>query len=163
MTKRSLLALALFAAAALPLHAGFDDVAHAVGREHGLHRRWIPFLGLARVAVWMVDPAGVHDFQLVTYEGGGEADPQRLRDIMRTKVGPGFSPLVQTWSRRTGEWSFIYAKPSPNGKRIDLMVLAHDDEDTVLVRVEVDTDAVARELARSPREVVTEVRDTVPH
>jgi hypothetical protein len=162
MTKR-LLALVLFAAAALPLHADFDEVARAISHEHGLHRRWIPFLGLARVAVWMVDPAGVHDFQLVTFEGGDAADPRRLGDIMRSKIGPGFAPLVQVWSRRTREWSFIYAKPSANGKRVDLMVLTHDDEDTVLVRVEVDTEAVARELARSPREVVGEVRETVPH
>jgi hypothetical protein len=158
------LALLLLAvAAALPLHADFDDVAHAISRERGLHRRWIPFLGLARVAVWIADPAGVHDFQLVTFEGGNDADPHRLRDIMRAKIGPGFTPLVQVWSRKTREWSFIYAKPSPNGRRVDLMVLTHDDEDTVLVRVEVDTEAVARELARSPREVVSEVHDTVPH
>jgi hypothetical protein len=70
---------------------------------------------------------------------------------MEEKVGPGFKPLVRVWSRKSSEWSFIYAKPSKNG-RIELMVLAHDDEETVLVRVEVDANIVARELGE-PRNV----------
>ena len=51
------------------------------------------------------------------------------------------------------EWSFIYAKPSPDGKTVELMILAHDDEDTVLVRVSVDPSVVAREVNRHPRKV----------
>jgi hypothetical protein len=72
---------------------------------------------------------------------------------MRAKVGPGFTPLVQVRSRRSGEWSFIYAKPSPDTNRVELIVLTHDDDDTVLVRVEVDANAVAREVRRHPRHV----------
>ena len=154
MIKRLLLATFLVASAALPLQADFNAVARAIDSQDGVRRIWIPFLGVARAVVWVVQPEGVRDFQLVTFRNTGNVDPQELQQIMRAKAGEGFKPLVQVWSKRTGEWSFIYAKPSADGDRIELMVLAHeDDEQTVLVRVDVDAKVLARELGERPRHV----------
>ena len=158
MSKRLLLASLLFATVALPLHADFNDVARAVDAQDGVKRRWIPFLGVARAVVWVVRPEGVRDFQLVTFRSDDDVDPHQLQRIMQTKSGPGYKPLVQVWSRRTGEWSFIYARPSAEKNRIELMVLAHDDEDTVLVRVDVDAEVLARELGEKPRGVTRMAR-----
>jgi hypothetical protein len=159
MIKRLLLATLLVAAAAQPLHADFNAVARAIDSQNGVHRIWIPFLGVARAVVWVVQPEGVRDFQLVTFRNTGNVDPHELQEIMRAKAGEGFKPLVQVWSKRTGEWSFIYAKPSPDGDRIELMVLAHeDDEQTVLVRVDVDAKVLARELEERPRHVTRMAR-----
>jgi hypothetical protein len=158
MTKRLLLAAVLFASVALPLHADFNAVARAIDSQDGVSRRWIPFLGVARAVVWMVQPEGVRDFQLVTFQSQGRVDPQELQQIMRAKAGDGFKPLVQVWSRRSNEWSFIYARPSAKGNRIELMVLAHDDEETVLVRVDVDAEVLARELGEKPRGVTRMAR-----
>ncbi len=151
MTKRALAAL-LFAIVALPLHADFSDVARAIDRHTGVKRVWIPFLGIARTFVRVIQPEGVHDFQLATFEGAHDIDPRELQRIMEEKVGPGFKPLVRVWSRKSSEWSFIYARPATSGGRIELIVLAHDDEETVLVRVDVDANIVARELGE-PRNV----------
>src|SRR5436190_1055514 len=71
---KRLLCAALFLATALPTYAGFGEVARAIDRHHGMHRRWLPGLGIARFLVWVVRPKGVHDFQLVTYEGRGDVD-----------------------------------------------------------------------------------------
>jgi hypothetical protein len=159
MIKRLLPATLLIAAFALPLHADFNAIAHAIDSQQGVSRIWIPFLGVARAVVWVVQPEGVRDFQLVTFRNNGKVDPHELQEIMRAKAGPGFKPLVQVWSRRTGEWSFIYAKPSSDGDRIELMVLAHDDdEQTVLVRVDVDAKVLARELEERPRHVTRMAR-----
>jgi len=149
VTKRALAALLLLAVA-LPLHADFGEIARAIDRHTGVKRQWIPFLGLARTVVRVIRPEGVHDFQLATFEGAGKIDPRELRGIVESKMGAGFTPLVRAWSRRSGEWSFIYVRPI--GNRIELMVLAHDDEDTVLVRVDVDADVLAKEL-HEPRNV----------
>ncbi|HYO78926.1 MAG TPA: hypothetical protein VE010_20860 [Thermoanaerobaculia bacterium] len=154
MSKRFAAAAVLFVLIASPLHASFADVARAIDSQRGVKRVWIPFLGVARFAVRMVAPEGVHDFQLVTFEGAGKIDARELQKIMRAKIGPGFAPLVQVWSRKSNEWSFIYARPSHDGKRMELVVLAHDKEDTVLVRVEVDAAKIARELGDSPRGVI---------
>lgn len=154
MIKRLAVATLLVASVALPLRADFNAVARAIDSQDGVRRIWIPFLGVARAVVWVVQPEGVRDFQLVTFRNTGNVDPHELQQIMRAKAGEGFKPLVQVWSKRTGEWSFIYAKPSADGDRIELMVLAHeDDEQTVLVRVDVDAKVLARELGERPRHV----------
>lgn len=151
MTKRLLAAL-LFLAATLPLHAaGFADLTRAIDSLHGVKKVWIPFLGVARLGVWMIHPQGVRDFQLAVFEVDDHVDPRTLQQLMRDKVGPGFKPLVQVRSRK-GEWSFIYARPHSDS-RIELVILAHDDDDTALVRVDVDADVLARELD-NPRGVV---------
>lgn len=158
MIRRLLISALLFAAAALPLHADFAAVARAIDNHQGVRRIWIPFLGVARAVVWVVQPQGVRDFQLVTFTSEGRVDPRELQEIMQAKAGPGFKPLVQVWSRRSGEWSFIYARPSAEKNRIELMVLAHDDEETVLVRVDVDAEVLAREIEDSPRHVTRMAR-----
>jgi hypothetical protein len=151
MTKRVAAVLALIIA--LPLHADFASVARAIDSQHGVKRIWIPFLGLARFVVRVVAPEGVHDFQLATFEGADNVDPKKLGDIIRTQAGPGFTPLVQVWSRKSNDWSFIYARPSKRADRLELLILAHDKADTVLVRVDVDADMIARELKDRPRHV----------
>ena len=153
MTKRTLATLAFFFVAALPLHADFASIARTLDDQSGVHRVWIPFLGIARVAVRVIQPEGVHDFQLATFEGADELDPHWLKEIMRTQAGPGFTPLVQTWSRKGREWSYIYARPVANTNRLELLILTHDSDDTVLVRVAVDAEIVARELKDKPRAV----------
>jgi hypothetical protein len=159
MTKRLMLAAVLLAIVAQPLHADFAAVAKALDHQRGVSRIWIPFLGVARTLVRVVRPKGVHDIQLVTFNTDSHVDPRELQRIMRTQIGPGFQPLVQVYSKRSGEWSFIYARPAnDDSNRIELMVLAHDDDNTVLVRVEVDASVVARDLGDHPRGMVRMAR-----
>jgi hypothetical protein len=152
MTRRALVTAFLVITIALPMQAGFSDIARALDAERGVKRVWIPFLGLARAAVWLVEPAGVNDFQLVTFTGTENVEPRRIEALMRQKIGAGFTPLVQVRSKK-GEWSFIYVRPSSNGERVELVVLARDSEETVLVRVEVDAEAVAKHIESQPRHV----------
>ena len=158
MNKRIAAALLLLTVVALPLHADFASIARAIDSQRGVNRVWIPFLSIARVAVRVIEPEGVHDFQLATFEGAEHLDPRMLHDLIRTKAGVGFTPLVQAWSRKSNEWSFIYARPLAGTDRIELMILAHDGEDTVLVRVDVDTTVIARELKDKPRNVTNMAR-----
>ena len=151
MTKRLAALFALLIT--LPLHADFASVARAIDSQHGVKRVWIPFLGVARFVVRVVAPEGIHDFQLATFEGADDVDPRKLGEIIRRQAGPGFKPLVQVWSRKSNDWSFIYARPSKKADRLELMILAHDSSDTVLVRVDVDATMVARELKDRPRDV----------
>jgi hypothetical protein len=153
MIKRALAALVLTLLVAEPMFAGFNEVARAIDAKDGVSRVWIPFLGLARLIVRVASPEGIHDFQLVTFRGAEKLEGREVQRIMREKLGQGFSPLVQVRSKRSREWSFIYARPSRNGERFELVVLAHDDEDTVLVRVDVDAEMLSREINREPRNV----------
>lgn len=158
MSKRVAAALLLLTVVALPLHADFASVARAIDAKSGVKRVWIPFLSIARVAVRLIEPEGVHDFQLATFEGADRLDPRELQQLMRAKVGAGWMPLVQVRSMKSNEWSFIYARPSAGTDRLELMILAHDSSDTVLVRVEVDASKVAHELKDKPQNVTNVAR-----
>lgn len=151
MTERALPALLILLAAA-PLHADFDAIARVVASKRGVRQVPLPMIGLARFCVWIVHPKGVHDFQIATFESGGVAlDAGEMGALIRSEAGAGFLPLVQVRSNRAGEWSYIYARPH-GADRVELLVFTHDRTDTVLVRVDVDADAIAREMAE-PRRV----------
>jgi hypothetical protein len=150
MTKRLIAALVLAFVIVPSAHADFAAVAKALDAQKGVDRVWIPFLGLARFVVRVASPKGVHDFQLVTFSGADRLEARAVNQMMRDKLGVGFSPLVRARSKN-GEWSFIYARPKPDGKRFELIVLTHDREDTVLVRVEVDAEVLSREIDEHPR------------
>src|SRR5688500_11299116 len=76
VTKRFGLAAVLLSVLALPMQGEFADVARAIDSQRGVSRIWIPFLGLARAAVRVVEPKGVHDFQLATFSGADNLDPE---------------------------------------------------------------------------------------
>ena len=61
MTKRAALALLAFLVVAVPMRADFAAIAHAIDSHPGVKRVWIPFLGVARFAVWVVRPEGVKE------------------------------------------------------------------------------------------------------
>jgi hypothetical protein len=145
-------------AVALPLHADFASIARAIDAQHGVSRVWIPFLSIARVAVRLAEPEGVHDFQLAVFEGTENADPREMHRILRAKIGAGFVPLVQARSKKSNEWSFIYARPSEKSDRLELVILVRDDEETVLVRIDVDANKVAQEIRAKPRNVTNMAR-----
>lgn len=140
MSKRAaLLALVFFAA--LPMHAGFKDVVHAVETRTQMHPTYVPLLGLARFAVWIIHPDGVYDFQLATFEGEsrGAIDYDDLTATIRKAAGAGFRPLVQARSNRKGEFTYILAKPLDDN-RVEFMLATHDHSDTVVVRCVIDAD-----------------------
>lgn len=152
MIRRLVLGSVLLSALALPLRADFGAVARALDSHPGVSRATVPFMGLARLVVWLASPEGVHDFQMATFEGADRLDARQLRHLMDRHAGDGFTPLVQTWSKKKNEWSFIYGRPSSSGM-MELMLLTHDREDTVLIRVKVDSDVVAQHIEHHPDEV----------
>jgi hypothetical protein len=140
MRIRHMLAVALFLAA-LPMYADFNAVVREVQLHGGLHRETIPFLGLARFAVWIIHPDGIYDFQLATFDGDSRTavDYDDLTAMIRKAAGAGYRPLVQARSKRNGEFTYILAKPVDEN-RIDFMLATHDRSDTVVIRAVIDAD-----------------------
>ena len=145
--RRPLAALLLLAVAAVPLQADFSDIARAIDSQRGVQKVWLPFMGLARMMVRTVEPEGVHDFQIAIFEGGDRMDVAQLNGLMQRSAGPGFVPLVRSWSRKSGEFAFIYVRPEKGSQKMELIVLGHDDEETALIRVVVDAEVLARSLS----------------
>jgi hypothetical protein len=150
VSKRALVVAAVLFAA-LPLHAGFSEVVHAVEVHTQMHRVSIPFLGIARLASWIAHPYGVHDFQLATFEGNArEFDVNALTAIVKREAGEGFRPLVQSRSRRNGEFTMIFARPAGDGT-IEFILATHDRGDTVVLRAVIDADKMLAHINEPKR------------
>jgi hypothetical protein len=144
MNKRVLL-VALLLATATPMRADFDGLVRAVSAR-GLHRVWVPGLGLARFAVWMIHPAGVSDFQLATFKGDAHFNSADVAGLLRANAEAGFRPVVQQRSKGDNETTLIWARPA-GGDQVDFMLLKQEGgADTVVMRAVVDAAVFAREV-----------------
>jgi hypothetical protein len=144
MTKRAFLAVFVFLLTALPMRADFNSLVRAVSAR-GLHRIWVPGLGLARFAVWIAHPAGVHDFQLATFEGKARFGREDLAAMVRANADSGYRPVVQAHDRR-GETTIIWARPAGRDG-VELMLLTHEPGDnTTVLRAVVDMEVFARQM-----------------
>jgi hypothetical protein len=147
--------MSVFALGATPARASFEDIVRAVESRYNVHRTWIPMFGLVRFALWVARPGGVSDVQLATFEDAHFDDTEGLADLVRRNAGEPLQPLVQTRSNRSGETTLIYARPL-GGDRVALLVFAHDQSDTTLVRVVVSMDKFA-EAVNHPHNVMADL------
>jgi len=140
MSKRVLIVLTLVLAAA-SARADFDSLVRAVETSSGLHRIWMPGMGFIRLAVRMVHPEGIYDFQLARFSGDGDVNFEQV-----VKSTPAM-PMIRSRNNRTGETAVIWARPL-HGDLIEMLILAHDPSDeTVVVRAVINGEMLARELA----------------
>lgn len=147
MSKRGLILFAFVSLViAQPAMANFHAISRGLEHRFGFRRTWIPFLGMARFAVRTVHPSGVHDFELAVYEHGPAVDPLEIEKMLGSRIERGFKPLVRVRSARSGDWTFIYARPTGDERVMELIVLVHDASETVLVRVTANMEKVMREL-----------------
>lgn len=152
MNRRIAVALLVaFTLTAQPLFADFHRVARGL-HKLGFERTWIPFMGLARTLVRVVQPKGVHDFQVAVYERTPSVTGADIEQMLVRQMGRGYAPLVRVFSARKGESVFIYARPARDARIVDLIVLAHERNETVLVRLTADAEVVGRELG-APQEI----------
>jgi len=144
------LALLLLLFVAVPATADFHDVERDLRSRLG-SPTYIPFLGMARFATWIIHPKGVHDFQLTMWDQKpASIAGVDLERLLRRGLPPDFQPMVRVRSK--SEWTFIYARPS--GDRFELMLLTHDNSDTVLIRADVDVEQLSR-VINEPRSMRT--------
>ena len=143
-------AIALTAATA---HADFNGLVRAVESQEGLHRIWTPGISLVRLGVRIAHPEGVHDFELVVFEGDTKFDDEQFNAILRTSPD---TPIVRVHSNRTGETTIIWARPVGKS-RFEMLLMTHDPgDDTVVLRAVVDADRLAREVA-NPRHAAADL------
>jgi hypothetical protein len=138
--KKLLLSSLLVLLAAAPVHAGFDEVVAHVAKNSGLKRTSLPFMGLARFAVWVASPDGVHDFQIAVFEGAaGTSRGELSAQAISAAAGKGWKPFVQ--SRSKSETTVIYAQPDGNLMR--LLIVTQEKDEAAVIEVKLDADKVA--------------------
>lgn len=127
----------------------FSKLVRAVDDEPGTRRQYIPMLSLARTGVRSIHPHGVRDFQLAVFQTEGVAASARLDAAMR-EAGAGWTPMVRV-ARADGERTSVWARPS-NGA-MEMLVLAHEPGESVIVRLEMDPDQFFATMSDAPEEL----------
>ncbi|HLH01757.1 MAG TPA: hypothetical protein VKX25_03230 [Bryobacteraceae bacterium] len=134
----SLCALVLWPAI-LPA-SDFDWLVREFSRESGAQQVHVPFLGFARFVVQIGHPAGTTDMRLAIFERG-DLDSMRFRAITDTTVGGSWKPMIRIRSSK-GEATNIYERTE--GKHLNLLITALDNDDATFVQVRVKPEALLR-------------------
>lgn len=122
--------------------ADFHQIVRTIERSTGIHHTFIPFLGMARFFVRIIEPEGVSDLRVAVFDGKGRGLPANFDDAIRAAVGPEFQPVVTVASKRDGDHALIFAKPTMRGMR--MIIVAHEHGEAAVVELEVDPKRFAR-------------------
>ena len=136
--KRTLVASALLLcsiAVATPARADFQDIVRAIEQKGDVHRAWIPFFWIGRLAVRMHAVEGVSDIQLATFEKN-RLSVSDLDTIVRSNRQERWQPIVVATSSRDREQTYIYSRPDKD--QLQLLIVARDREDTTVVQLRIE-------------------------
>jgi hypothetical protein len=142
LARLTALAVLFLVIAPPPAHAGFHQVAREVERS-GQKRTFIPMIGVARVAVWVIRPHGVSDFKLAVFEGKGtrKVSAEHLAAIVERSTEKGWQQVVKSVKPATGEHTYILARVEK--RRVRMLVIAIERQETAVVELAVNPDRFA--------------------
>ena len=110
------------------------------------HRLLIAFAGgFANVVIAVWRPAGVKNFKLALFEDQDFSASRYDLDfplVVRAGLNEGWHPLVQVWSRRDGERTYVFAKDG--GRYVKLLVATLEGNEAAVVEVKVNPDKLNR-------------------
>ena len=110
--------IVLLSLATSPAFAGdksFSTVVnHIKSNYNGKQQSFFGMMMFARLAVKMIKPAGVKNFKVVyirelDYARGPRPGQSEFHSVIRSKIEPVWSPLVQFSSPREKQWTYVYA------------------------------------------------------
>jgi hypothetical protein len=112
--------------AATPTETGIKTVVRLIESRYSVRHHGIP-------ALWLAQPfltgSGAGRLKIEEFSGLhiSAVDSEWLREHIPQSLGPDWHPFVEEWSKREGEWSFIYTKS--NGQHVSMLILTSDQED----------------------------------
>lgn len=126
-------------------------VEHIEARYH-VHRRHGFALGLAGTVVKFCHVGGVKDFKAAVFEDQRfvqTATDAKFDDIVESATHSGYQPLVRSYSRRSGEHTFIYARNA--GKDLQLLIVNLEPDEAAVIQVTLDPDKL-NEVFNNPHQ-----------
>lgn len=136
-----------------PQQAYADDfgkiVEHIEARYH-VHQQQNLLFHLAGAVAHMGHFAGVKDFKIALFEDerlAQTADDTKIDEIVQSSIQSGFRPLVQSYSRHSGEHTYIYAQAG--GTDLKLLIVNLEPGEAAVVQMTVNPDKLY-EVIRNP-------------
>lgn len=121
-------------------------VEHIEARYH-VHRQHHFALGFAGMVVKFWHVGGVRDFKAAVFEDQRflrTATDAKFDEIVQSATHSGYQPLVQSYSRRSGEHTFIYARSAD--KNLKLLIVDLEPDEAAVIQVTLDPDRLNQVL-----------------
>lgn len=117
----------------------FGKIVQHIETNYHVHRqhRWV--MGLAGFTVKFWHVAGVKNFKGAIFENQqfvNASSDTRFDEVVRAAMDSGWQPVVQSWDRRSGERTYIYAQDL--GKDMKVLVVNLESNEAVVLQVKVD-------------------------
>jgi hypothetical protein len=147
--KRATAALVVALLIPVSAQAGFPDLVSTIERSTGVRRTTIPFFGVARFFIRMVEPEGVSDLKLAVFEDRARSIPSDFDASIRSALDKDWQTIVRVVSKKDRERVMIYARPSRRGMR--MLIVAHQPSEAVVMELEVDPKRFSRFIQRAQK------------
>jgi hypothetical protein len=123
----------------------FGRIVRHIEVNYHVHRNHRFIMGFAGMVIKFWHVAGVKSFKGAIFENqyldATNADA-RLDEIVQSAGEHGWQPLVKSYSRRSGEHAFIYAKAE--GKDVKLLIVSVEPNEAAVIQVKLDPDKLAK-------------------
>lgn len=117
----------------------FGSIVRRIEAEYHVHRNYRFLMAFAGAVVKCTHMGGVKVFKAAIFEdqhlSGTELD-NRLDELVQRAGSFGWQPLVRSFSRRSGEQTYIYAQASGNDMK--LLLVSVEPNEVVVMQVKID-------------------------
>lgn len=117
----------------------FGRIVRHIEAEYHVHRNYQFLMAFAGVVVKCTHMGGVKVLKVAIFEDqhfSGTGLDNRLDELVQRAGSSGWQPLVRSFSRRSGEQTYIYAHPS--GKDMKLLLVSVEPNEAVVMQVKID-------------------------
>lgn len=122
----------------------FGKIVHHIETNYNVHRQYRWAMGLAGFTVKFWHIAGVKSFKGAIFENQQFVNTsldRRFDEVVREAMESGWQPVVQTYDRRSGEHTYIYAQNL--GKDMKVLVVSLEPTEAVVLQVKVNPNKLA--------------------
>jgi hypothetical protein len=152
------------ACSAAAAETDINTVVKLVEARYAVRHHGVPFLWLAKPFLL---GSGVGGLKIATFENFQVPAEQQhaLKEELEGALGPGWSPFVETRSKRNREWTMIYAHAEGRGMKM-LIVTSEDNGEMTVLQMKVSGkkwfDEPVANARRQGREMAEEARERPP-
>lgn len=122
----------------------FGKIVRHIEAEYHVHRNYRFLMSFAGVAVKCTHVGGVKVFKMAIFENQHLSSMEldnRLDELVQRAGSSGWQPMVQTFSRHSGEHTYVYAKAEGNDMK--LLLVSVEPDEAVVMQVKINPEKLS--------------------
>lgn len=116
----------------------FNNIVHQIESQYHVHQNYHFLMGFAGMVVKCSSHfTGVKNLKMAIFDDQHlVASDGSIDEVIQAAGKSGWTPLIRSYSRRTGEHTYIYAQNGDNDMKLLMVVM--DPDDTVIMQVKIN-------------------------